>query len=84
MRLGTGSASVTRLEHLAIEALGVPVLVTLAGWLASSGPRSHGLFLALITVPMSLCGFIFLRPCCASPLVTGEVFPGRNICMYVR
>lgn len=30
--LGHGSASVTRLEHLAIEALGVPVLVTLAGW----------------------------------------------------
>ena len=58
--------------------------VSHTGWLASSGPRSHGLFLALITVPMSLCGFIFLRPCCASPLVTGEVFPGRYICMYVR
>lgn len=43
-------------------------------WLASSGPGSHRLFLALITVPVSLCGFIFLRPCCASLLMAGEVF----------
>lgn len=30
--MGTESASVTRLEHLAVEASGVPALVTLTGW----------------------------------------------------
>lgn len=68
MGVGMGSASVLGLEHVAIGPWVYPVLVTLAGWLVSSGPGSHGLFLALITVPRSLCGVIFLRPCCASPL----------------
>lgn len=74
MRMGVASASGIRLEHPAIEASGVPTLVTLAGWLASSRPGSHGVFLAFITVPVNLCGFILLRPCYASPLVAGEVF----------